>query len=125
MVAATMLLTTLSLFHVAAALLCRDQLNTIFDRSAIPGVMQLRRYGLALLAIVLVTALDFLQRIFDTDGAQLRPVVHLRRHRRVPRRRGGADQARPPAPVTPPARADPRSEQPWGAPPSPAAAVAR
>ena len=33
-VAATMLLTTLSLFHVAAALLCRDQLNTIFDRSA-------------------------------------------------------------------------------------------
>ena len=36
-VAATMLLTTLSLFHVAAALLCRDQLNTIFDRAALPG----------------------------------------------------------------------------------------
>ena len=30
--------------------------------------MQLRRYALALLAIVLVTALDFLQRIFDTAG---------------------------------------------------------
>ena len=44
-VAATMLLTTLSLFHVAGALLCRDQRNTIFDRDAVPGVMQLRRYG--------------------------------------------------------------------------------
>jgi P-type Ca2+ transporter type 2C len=67
-VAATMLLTTLSLFHLAAALLCRDERNTIFDRDAIPGVMQLRRYGIALLAIILVTTLDFLQRIFDTTG---------------------------------------------------------
>ena len=67
-VAATMLLTTLSFFHVAAALLCRDQLNTVFDREALPGVMQLRRYGLALLAIILVTALDILQRIFGTTG---------------------------------------------------------
>ena len=30
--------------------------------------MQLRRYGLALLAIILITALDFLQRIFDTTA---------------------------------------------------------
>jgi P-type Ca2+ transporter type 2C len=67
-VAATMLLTALSLFHVAAALLCRDQLHTIFDREAVPGVMQLRRYGLALLAIILVTTLDILQRIFGTTG---------------------------------------------------------
>jgi Ca2+-transporting ATPase len=65
-VAATMLLTTLSLFHVAAALLCRDQLATIFDRAAVPGVMQLRRYALSLLAILLITSLGFLQRIFDT-----------------------------------------------------------
>jgi Ca2+-transporting ATPase len=65
-VAATMLLTTLSLFHVAGALLCRDQLNTIFDRDAVPGVMQLRRYGVSLLAIILITSLGFLQRIFDT-----------------------------------------------------------
>ena len=43
-----MLLTTLSFFHVAAALLCRDQRNTIFDRDAVPGVMQLRRYGISL-----------------------------------------------------------------------------
>jgi Ca2+-transporting ATPase len=65
-IAATMLLTTLSLFHVAGALLCRDQLNTVFDRDAVPGVMQLRRYGVALLAIILVTSLDILQRIFET-----------------------------------------------------------
>jgi Ca2+-transporting ATPase len=67
-VAATMLLTTLSVFHVVAALLCRDQENTVFDRSAVPGIMQLRRYALSLLAIVLITALGFLQRIFDTVG---------------------------------------------------------
>src|SRR3954451_16807828 len=67
-VAATMLLTTLSVFHVAGALLCRDQRNTIFDRSAVPGVMQLRRYAVALLAVVLVTSLGFLQRIFETTG---------------------------------------------------------
>lgn len=61
-----MLLTTLSLFHLFGALLSRDQENTIFDRDAVPGLMQLRRYGVSLLAIVLVTSLDFLQRIFDT-----------------------------------------------------------
>jgi len=65
-IAATMLLTTLSLFHVAAALLCRDQRHTIFDRDAVPGPAQLRRFGLSLLAIIAVTGLDFLQRIFDT-----------------------------------------------------------
>ena len=42
---ATMLLTTLSFFHVAAALLGRDQVNTIFDRDALPATVQLRRYG--------------------------------------------------------------------------------
>ena len=67
-VGATMLLTALSLFHVCGALLCRDQLHTIFDRDAVPGVMQLRRYGVALIAIVLVTSLDFLQRILDTTA---------------------------------------------------------
>jgi len=67
-VAATLLLTTLSLFHLAAGLLARDQEDTIFSRAAIPGAAQLRRYGIALLAIVLVTELDFLQRIFHTTG---------------------------------------------------------
>ena len=67
-VGATMLLTTLSLFHLFGALLSRDQIQTIFDRDTFPGVMQLRRYGLALLAIVAITALDFLKRIFGTTG---------------------------------------------------------
>ncbi|MCI0632414.1 MAG: cation-transporting P-type ATPase [Actinobacteria bacterium] len=64
-VAATMLLTTLSLFHLAAGLLARDQVRTIFSRAAIPGPTQLRRYGLALLAIILVTEIGFLQRVFS------------------------------------------------------------
>jgi P-type Ca2+ transporter type 2C len=64
----TMLLTTLSLFHVAAGLLARDQRGTIFDRAAIPGAVQLRRYGASLIAIVAVTAIGFLQRIVDTTS---------------------------------------------------------
>ena len=65
-VAATMLLTALSLSHLAVGLLARDQRNTIFDRSALPGPTQLRRYGIALLAIILVTTIGILQRIFET-----------------------------------------------------------
>lgn len=65
-VASTMLLTTLSLFHLVAGYMARDQERTVFDRAALPGATQLRRYGLALLAIVLVTTLGFLQRIFST-----------------------------------------------------------
>ena len=64
-VASTMLLTTLSLFHLAAGLLARDQVRTIFSRAAIPGPTQLRRYGVALLAIILVTEIGFLQRVFS------------------------------------------------------------
>ena len=60
-----MLLTTLSLFHLAAGLLARDQVRTIFSRAAIPGPTQLRRYGVALLAIILVTEIGFLQRVFS------------------------------------------------------------
>jgi Ca2+-transporting ATPase len=73
LVAATMLLTTLSIFHVVAGLLSRDQLGTIFDRDALPGVAQLRRYGIAVLAIVAITTIDLLKKIFGTtelDGAQ-------------------------------------------------------
>ncbi|MEV0143960.1 MULTISPECIES: cation-transporting P-type ATPase [unclassified Nonomuraea] len=65
-VAGTMLLTTLSLFHVAAGLLARDQTNTIFSRAAIPGPTQLRRYALALILIIAVTGIGLLQRIFGT-----------------------------------------------------------
>jgi Ca2+-transporting ATPase len=70
-VGATMLLTALSLSHLAVGLLARDQRNTIFNRAALPGPTQLRRYGIALLAIILVTTIGFLQRIFDTTELNL------------------------------------------------------
>jgi Ca2+-transporting ATPase len=66
-VGATMLLTTLSLFHVVAGLMSRDQVNTIFDRDAVPAAAQLRRYGVSLLAIVAVTSITILERIFGTS----------------------------------------------------------
>jgi Ca2+-transporting ATPase len=62
----TMLLTTLSLFHLAAGYMARDQRNTIFDRDTLPGATQLRRYGFALLAIIAITTIPFLQRIAGT-----------------------------------------------------------
>jgi Ca2+-transporting ATPase len=65
-VASTMLLTTLSLFHLVAGYMARDPESTVFDRAGLPGATQLKRYGLALLAIILVTALELLQRIFTT-----------------------------------------------------------
>jgi P-type Ca2+ transporter type 2C len=64
-IASTMLLSTLSLYHLAAGLLARDQVNTIFRREFVPGATQLRRYGFALAAIILVTEIGFLQRIFS------------------------------------------------------------
>ncbi len=65
-VASTMLLTTLSLFHLIAGYMARDPESTVFDRAALPGSTQLKRYGLALLAMILVTTLGILQRIFST-----------------------------------------------------------
>jgi P-type Ca2+ transporter type 2C len=67
-VAATMLLTTLSLFHIVAGLLSRDQVNTVFDRDAIPASAQLRRYGVSLLAIIAVTTIGILERIVGTGS---------------------------------------------------------
>ncbi|HKF00023.1 MAG TPA: cation-translocating P-type ATPase [Actinomycetes bacterium] len=64
--AATMLLTTLSLSHLAVGLLSRDQRNTIFSRAALPGPTQLRRYAITLLAIIAATTIGFLQRILHT-----------------------------------------------------------
>jgi Ca2+-transporting ATPase len=64
--AATMLLTTLSLSHLLIGLLVRDQRDTIFRRAWLPGPTQLRRYGIALLAIIAATTIGFLQRILNT-----------------------------------------------------------
>jgi Ca2+-transporting ATPase len=65
-VGATALLTTLSVFHLAAGLLSRDQRETIFRRAAIPGPAQLRRYGIALVAILAAATLQPLQRVLGT-----------------------------------------------------------
>ncbi|HEU4356245.1 MAG TPA: cation-translocating P-type ATPase C-terminal domain-containing protein, partial [Actinomycetota bacterium] len=65
LVASTMLLTTLSLFHLFGGLLARDQVHTIFNVHSLPGPTQLRRYGIALAAIILVTEIGFLQRVFS------------------------------------------------------------
>jgi Ca2+-transporting ATPase len=112
-VAATMLLTTLSVFHLFGALLSRDQLNTIFDRDTFPGVMQLRRYAISLLAIIAITALDFLERIFDTTGLSFNQwcicigiatsIVLVEEVIKLVLRRRGAAAALPPhpLPVTP------------------------
>jgi P-type Ca2+ transporter type 2C len=65
-VAATMLLTTLTIFHVIAGLMARDQLHTIFDRDSIPGLAQLRRYAISILAMIAITTIGILERIFGT-----------------------------------------------------------
>src|SRR4051795_10911322 len=65
-VAATMLLTTLTVFHVIAGLMARDQLHTIFDRDSIPGLAQLRRYAISVLAMIAITTIGILERIFGT-----------------------------------------------------------
>jgi len=113
-VAATMLLTTLSVFHLFGALLSRDQVNTIFDRDTFPGLMQLRRYAISVLAIVAITALGFLERIFDTTGLTFNQwcisigiatsiIVVEELIKLVLRRRTSTDPALPthPNPVTP------------------------
>jgi P-type Ca2+ transporter type 2C len=65
-VASTMLLTTLALFHLAGGLLARDQRSTIFSKPAIPGPTQLRRYSIAVVLILAVTGIDFLNGIVGT-----------------------------------------------------------
>ncbi len=67
-IGATMLLVTLSLFHVVAGLSVRDDRGTIFSRASWPRWPQLRLYGLALLLTVLVTEVGVLQRIFLTSS---------------------------------------------------------
>ena len=95
-VAATMLLTTLSLYHVVAGLLSRDQTqhrSSTGTRSRRPPSSA--RYGVSLLAIVAVTTIGILERIVGTGSLTWTAVGDLRRHRRQPARRRRAHQARP------------------------------
>jgi Ca2+-transporting ATPase len=71
--AATMGVTTFSLFHIFAGLSCRDETRTAFTADILADRRQLGLYGLALLLTVLATELGFLQRVLGTtslDGQQ-------------------------------------------------------
>ena len=94
-VGSTMLLTTLSLFHVVAGLLARDQRNTIFDRAAIPGATQLRRYGRRAAGDPRGHHDRPAAAHLRHHRADLHPVVDLHRTRGEPRGRGGGDQGHP------------------------------
>jgi len=71
-VAASMLIVTLSLFHVVTTICVRDELGSVFSRDAIPGGRQLRLVGLALALTILGTEIGFLQRILDTTSLSIR-----------------------------------------------------
>ncbi len=62
----TMMLTTLTFFHVFTGVSARDEFGTIFSRASLPGWAQLRLYGLAVILAILATELGFFQRILDT-----------------------------------------------------------
>jgi Ca2+-transporting ATPase len=68
LVASTMLLTTLSLFHVVNGLSARDERASLFSSAGVPAMEQLRMYGLALLLALLVTEIGVLQRVFQTTS---------------------------------------------------------
>ncbi len=70
-VGATMVLVTISVLHVVAALSVRDEYATIFSRESLPEASQLRLYGLSILLVVLVTEIGILQRVFETVSLSL------------------------------------------------------
>ena len=84
-VATTMGLTTLSLMHIVAALEVREPTQTIFSRYTLENRRFVQLIGLTLVLTLLVTELDFLQRIFDTVSLTssqwgiclLGPIVYL------------------------------------------------
>ena len=65
-IATTMGLTTLSLMHIVAALEVREPSQTIFRRYTLENKRFVQLIGLTLVLTLLVTELNFLQRIFDT-----------------------------------------------------------
>lgn len=65
-VAATMLLTSLTLFHIVMGLCARSNRESALSRDSIPGWNQARFYLMALLLTLLATEVGFLQRALDT-----------------------------------------------------------
>ena len=68
LVATTMAVTVFSLMNVALGLSARSQTRTLFSRDIVSDGRQLKLYGGTLLAIVLATELDVLNRILDTTS---------------------------------------------------------
>ena len=63
-----MAVTVFSLMNVALGLSARSQTRTLFSRDILSDGRQLKLYGGTLLAIVLATELDVLNRVLDTTS---------------------------------------------------------
>lgn len=70
-VARTMGMTTFSIASIFFALETNDQLRSVFSRETLESSKLLQMSGLALLAIFLITTLDFLNKIFATSELSL------------------------------------------------------
>ena len=68
LVATTMAVTVFSLMNVAMGMSARSQTRTIFTRDIVSDRRQLTLYGGTIIAIVLATELDVLNRILDTTS---------------------------------------------------------
>ena len=68
LVATTMAVTVFSLMNVALGLSARSQTRTVFSRDIVSDRRQLTLYGGTLVAIILATELDVLNRILDTTS---------------------------------------------------------
>ncbi len=67
-VATTMAVTVFSLMNVALGMCARSQTRTIFSRDIISDRRQLTLYGGTIIAIILATSLDVLNRVLDTTS---------------------------------------------------------
>jgi Ca2+-transporting ATPase len=68
LIATTMAVTVFSLMNVALGMSARSETRTIFTRDLISDRRQLTLYGGTLIAIILATELDVLNRILDTTS---------------------------------------------------------
>ena len=68
LVATTMAVTTFSLMNVATGMSARSQTRTIFTRDIVSDRRQLTLYGGTIIAIILATELDVLNRVLDTTS---------------------------------------------------------
>ena len=67
-VAATMAVTTFSLFNILAGLCARNETQTVFNVDILSDSRQVFLYGLAILLTILATEVGFLQRLLATTS---------------------------------------------------------